>query len=50
VYFTSKDFYGFILLGILITCLIFYTPNMLGDPENFINANPLVTPIHIMPE
>jgi ubiquinol-cytochrome c reductase cytochrome b subunit len=25
-------------------------PNVLGDPENFINANPLVTPIHIMPE
>ena len=50
VYYTTKDVYGFILLGILISILIFYTPNFLGDPENFINANPLVTPVHIMPE
>ena len=49
-YFITKDFYGFILLGILLSSLIFYNPNLLGDPENFINANPLVTPIHIMPE
>nr|YP_004940458.1 cytochrome b [Clava multicornis]AER54467.1 apocytochrome b [Clava multicornis] len=50
IYFTTKDAYGFILLGILLTILIFYTPNLLGDPENFISANPLVTPVHIMPE
>lgn len=50
VYFTTKDFYGFILIGILLSVLIFYSPNVLGDPENFINANPLVTPVHIMPE
>lgn len=50
IYFTTKDVYGFILLFILLTLLIFYTPNLLGDPENFINANPLVTPVHIMPE
>lgn len=50
IYFTTKDAYGFILLGLLISFLIFFTPNLLGDPENFINANPLVTPIHIMPE
>lgn len=49
-YFTSKDVYGFLILIILISILIFYLPNVLGDPENFINANPLVTPIHIMPE
>ena len=49
-YFTTKDFYGFILLFIFISYLIFYIPNMLGDPENFIKANPLVTPVHIMPE
>lgn len=50
IYFTSKDAYGFLLLGLLLSLLIFYSPNMLGDPENFINANPLVTPVHIMPE
>ena len=50
VYFTSKDLYGFFLIGILISLLIFYIPNYLGDPENFIDANPLVTPVHIMPE
>lgn len=50
IYFTSKDAYGFLLLGLFLSLLIFYSPNMLGDPENFINANPLVTPVHIMPE
>nr|ALO20624.1 cytochrome b [Melicertum octocostatum] len=50
IYFTSKDFYGFFLLGILLCLLTLYAPNLLGDPENFIKANPLVTPIHIMPE
>nr|YP_010890159.1 cytochrome b [Stephanomia amphytridis]WJJ70207.1 cytochrome b [Stephanomia amphytridis] len=49
-YFTTKDFYGFILLFILLSYLVFYAPNLLGDPENFIKANSLVTPIHIMPE
>lgn len=50
IYFTTKDAYGFVLLGIMISVLIFFIPNVLGDPENFIKANPLVTPIHIMPE
>ena len=45
-----KTFYGFIVLSILLSLLIFYNPNLLGDPENFINANPLVTPFHIKPE
>lgn len=49
-YFSSKDAYGFILLFILLSILIFYIPNYLGDPENYIKANPLVTPVHIMPE
>ena len=49
-YFTTKDFYGFILLFIFISYLVFFIPNALGDPENFIKANPLVTPVHIMPE
>lgn len=50
IYYTTKDFYGFILLLIFLSLLVFYIPNFLGDPENYINANPLVTPVHIMPE
>ena len=49
-YFSAKDGYGFVLLFILLTVLVFYGPNALGDPENYIKANPLVTPVHIMPE
>lgn len=49
-YYTSKDLYGVFLLSLFLIVLIFFYPNYLGDPENFINANPLVTPTHIMPE
>ena len=49
-YYSSKDAYGFILIFILLSILVFYMPNVLGDPENYIKANPLVTPVHIMPE
>ena len=31
-------------------CLIFYLPNFLGHPDNYIPANPVVTPVHIVPE
>jgi ubiquinol-cytochrome c reductase cytochrome b subunit len=49
-YYTTKDLVGFIVIirTLLWTALFF--PNILGDPENFIPANPLVTPIHIKPE
>lgn len=49
-YFSYKDAYGFVLLFMLLSVLVFYAPNVLGDPENYIKANPLVTPVHIMPE
>lgn len=49
-YFTFKDVVGvFVLLSILIL-LVLIRPNLLGDPDNFIPANPLVTPPHIQPE
>ena len=35
---------------ILLTVLVFFAPNLLGDAENFKQANPLVTPVHIRPE
>nr|YP_010127609.1 cytochrome b [Platycheirus albimanus]QPP19865.1 cytochrome b [Platycheirus albimanus]UXF58175.1 cytochrome b [Platycheirus albimanus] len=49
-YFTYKDISGFIIMMMLLTMLTLMNPYMLGDPDNFIPANPLVTPIHIQPE
>nr|ASY98494.1 cytochrome b [Idolomantis diabolica] len=49
-YFTFKDILGFIMLFMLLLTLSFKEPYILGDPDNFIPANPLVTPIHIQPE
>ena len=49
-YYTLKDLIGIILiLGSLIVVALFF-PNILGEPDNFLPANPLVTPIHIKPE
>nr|AFN06988.1 cytochrome b [Osteochilus waandersii] len=49
-YFTYKDLLGFIILLLALTLLALFSPNLLGDPENFTPANPLVTPPHIKPE
>nr|YP_010175549.1 cytochrome b [Dasyatis tortonesei]QSL98693.1 cytochrome b [Dasyatis tortonesei]QTJ25320.1 cytochrome b [Dasyatis tortonesei] len=49
-YFTYKDLVGFFILLFLLTLLALFTPNLLNDAENFIPANPLVTPPHIKPE
>nr|YP_010277818.1 cytochrome b [Neripteron violaceum]YP_010349222.1 cytochrome b [Neritina violacea]UHY94495.1 cytochrome b [Neripteron violaceum]UNV38202.1 cytochrome b [Neritina violacea] len=49
-YYTFKDLVGFIVLLFLLTLLVMFSPQLLGDPENFIPANPLVTPVHIQPE
>lgn len=49
-YFSYKDITGFIIIIILLTILTLLNPYILGDPDNFIPANPLVTPIHIQPE
>lgn len=49
-YYTIKDLIGFMLLAIVLTYIRFFTPNLLTDPENFLPANPLVTPTHIKPE
>jgi ubiquinol-cytochrome c reductase cytochrome b subunit len=50
IYYTFKDIVGFSLLLISLTFISLFIPNILGDAENFIPANPLVTPIHIKPE
>nr|YP_008854783.1 cytochrome b [Diabrotica barberi]AHA51732.1 cytochrome b [Diabrotica barberi] len=49
-YFTFKDILGFLILLLLLTTLTLKDPYLLGDPDNFIPANPLVTPVHIQPE
>nr|BAJ54271.1 cytochrome b [Xenomystus nigri] len=49
-YFSYKDLLGFIIMLLALTTLSLFSPNLLGDPENFTPANPLVTPPHIKPE
>lgn len=49
-YYTFKDLVGFNWLFLFLSFLIFYAPNYLGHPDNYIPANPLVTPAHIQPE
>nr|UFR82914.1 cytochrome b [Protaetia speciosa jousselini] len=49
-YFTYKDMFGFIIMTMMLSILVLMNPYLLGDPENFTPANPLVTPIHIQPE
>nr|UHA56184.1 cytochrome b [Actinotia polyodon] len=49
-FFIFKDLIGFIILLFLLTMLTLTNPYLLGDPDNFIPANPLVTPVHIQPE
>lgn len=49
-FFVFKDIVGFILLLIFLLLLTLINPYLLGDPDNFIPANPLVTPVHIQPE
>nr|YP_010713931.1 cytochrome b [Plesionika lophotes]WDD39151.1 cytochrome b [Plesionika lophotes] len=49
-YFTFKDVVGFLILIMALSLLTLLNPYLLGDPDNFIPANPLVTPPHIQPE
>nr|ADZ28650.1 cytochrome b [Prinia flaviventris]ADZ28651.1 cytochrome b [Prinia subflava] len=49
-YYSTKDVVGFALMFIPLASLALFSPNLLGDPENFTPANPLATPPHIKPE
>nr|AKS04403.1 cytochrome b [Parasagitta elegans] len=49
-YYSVKDIFGFVFLLSLLFWLIIFAPNYLGEPDNFIAANPMSTPAHIMPE
>jgi len=49
-YYTIKDLYALVLFLILFVVFVFFMPNYLGHPDNYIEANPLATPAHIVPE
>jgi ubiquinol-cytochrome c reductase cytochrome b/c1 subunit len=49
-YYTIKDMFGVSVLLIVYAAFVFYWPNLLGNPENYIPANPLQTPPEIVPE
>jgi len=49
-YFSWKDLIGFVFTIHIMLALVIFYPWLLGDPENFIQANSLITPIHIQPE
>ncbi|MGL5734473.1 MAG: cytochrome b [Beijerinckiaceae bacterium] len=49
-YATAKDVFAMVMFMILFAWFVFYTPNFLGHADNYIPANPAVTPAHIVPE
>ncbi len=49
-YYTIKDLFGILVFLIVYAFFVFYAPDSLGHPDNYIPANPLVTPAHIVPE
>nr|YP_626379.1 cytochrome b [Elephas maximus]ABC17903.1 cytochrome b [Elephas maximus]ABQ57323.1 cytochrome b [Elephas maximus] len=49
-YYTIKDFLGLLILILLLLLLALLSPDMLGDPDNYMPADPLNTPLHIKPE
>nr|BAX01455.1 cytochrome b [Lepus mandshuricus]BAX01456.1 cytochrome b [Lepus mandshuricus] len=49
-YYTIKDLLGFLVLILLLMLLVLFSPDLLGDPDNYTPANPLNTPPHIKPE
>jgi len=49
-YFYVKDLFGFFVFVVFFSFFVIYAPNYLGHPDNYIEANPLVTPAHIVPE
>lgn len=49
-YFSVKDLLGFCIMWLFLGFIVLFIPNVFIDPENFIPANPLVTPTHIQPE
>ncbi|YP_009340718.1 cytochrome b (mitochondrion) [Eublepharis macularius] len=49
-YFSYKDLLGSVIMMTFLLSLTLFYPNLMGDPENYVPANPLMTPPHIKPE
>lgn len=49
-YYTVKDAFGLGFFLVIFLGFVFFAPNFFGEPDNYIEANPLVTPPHIVPE
>ncbi len=49
-YYTAKDGFGLAIFLIVFASLVFFVPNYLGHPDNYVPANPMSTPAHIVPE
>jgi quinol-cytochrome oxidoreductase complex cytochrome b subunit len=49
-YYTWKDLFGLSVFFLIFAFFVFFAPNFFGEPDNYIKANPLVTPPHIVPE
>jgi ubiquinol-cytochrome c reductase cytochrome b/c1 subunit len=49
-YYTAKDLFGLFVFLLIYAAFVFFAPNVLGDPANYIPANPLATPSEIVPE
>ncbi len=49
-YFYVKDLFSFLILVLVFSFFVYFYPNALGHPDNYIPANPMVTPAHIVPE
>ncbi|MEE9210654.1 MAG: cytochrome b N-terminal domain-containing protein [Kiloniellales bacterium] len=49
-YYTAKDAFGLGVFLVLFAAVLFFAPNMLGETINYVEADPLVTPAHIVPE
>ncbi len=49
-YYTVKDSFGLGVFLIFYACIVFFWPNLFGEPDNYIPANPLATPAEIVPE
>ncbi len=49
-YYTVKDGFAIAVFLVMFAAFVFFSPNVLGHPDNYIPANPLSTPAHIVPE
>jgi ubiquinol-cytochrome c reductase cytochrome b subunit len=49
-YFVVKDLFSWVFFFIVYFAFVFFDPNYLGHTDNYIEANPMITPAHIVPE